>query len=147
MRLRNRLAIKQQCTCTHLNPLTGHCCRCVRSDSCFKPSLSHPYLLSISSVLPLPPHSPVCCHTPTCACVQIVPSAVSLNLIVTPRKYRISDIVPAEKVSWWGCGKHIPSVMDKVPREQRCTCGPSLEVDGKMYPPKPPGLFTDCCVS
>ncbi|KEQ60982.1 uncharacterized protein M437DRAFT_53267 [Aureobasidium melanogenum CBS 110374] len=58
-----------------------------------------------------------------------------------------ADCPKCKKVSWWGCGKHIPSVMDKVPREQRCTCGPALEVDGKMYPPKPPGLFTDCSVS
>ncbi|KAL2029504.1 hypothetical protein VTO58DRAFT_108696 [Aureobasidium pullulans] len=58
-----------------------------------------------------------------------------------------ADCPKCKKVSWWGCGRHIPATMDKVPRDQRCTCGPPLEIDGKMYPPKPPGLFTDCSVS
>lgn len=28
------------------------------------------------------------------------------------------------KTSWWGCGKHIESVMAKVPEEEQCKCPP-----------------------
>lgn len=41
-----------------------------------------------------------------------------------------------DKITWWGCGKHIPKVMDQVPENDRCTCTPQVEVDGKKYPPK-----------
>jgi hypothetical protein len=40
-----------------------------------------------------------------------------------------------EKTSWWGCGNHVPSIMDKVPVEERCTCEPKIEKEGKEYPP------------
>lgn len=40
-----------------------------------------------------------------------------------------------EKVSWWGCGKHVPMVMDNVPEAERCSCKPQVEREGKMYPP------------
>ncbi|CAO3674316.1 unnamed protein product [Umbelopsis ramanniana] len=40
------------------------------------------------------------------------------------------------KRSWWGCGYHIPSVMDSVPEEERCKCEPAVQVEGKDYPPK-----------
>ncbi|KAJ5604902.1 hypothetical protein N7510_010056 [Penicillium lagena] len=43
---------------------------------------------------------------------------------------------PTDKVTWWGCGSHIPSVMDSVPESERCACEPKVEKDGKMYPPK-----------
>jgi hypothetical protein len=26
--------------------------------------------------------------------------------------------------------------MDSIPEEDRCTCEPKVEVEGKMYPPK-----------
>jgi len=42
----------------------------------------------------------------------------------------------AGKRSWWGCGYHIPSVMDSVPEEERCKCEPAVQVEGKDYPPK-----------
>ncbi|KEF60087.1 uncharacterized protein A1O9_04937, partial [Exophiala aquamarina CBS 119918] len=41
-----------------------------------------------------------------------------------------------EKQTWWGCGNHIPSVMDSIPESERCTCTPTREVEGKTYPPK-----------
>ncbi|PVH79128.1 hypothetical protein DL98DRAFT_516333 [Cadophora sp. DSE1049] len=41
-----------------------------------------------------------------------------------------------QKATWWGCGKHIPSVMDNVPAEERCTCEPKVDFGGKQYPPK-----------
>lgn len=41
-----------------------------------------------------------------------------------------------EKATWWGCGNHIPSVMDSISEDERCTCGPKRNVDGKEYPPK-----------
>ncbi|KAL7936250.1 hypothetical protein V8C35DRAFT_278463 [Trichoderma chlorosporum] len=39
------------------------------------------------------------------------------------------------KVTWWGCGKHIPGVLDSVAENDRCTCEPKVERDGKQYPP------------
>ncbi|KAI1610339.1 hypothetical protein EDD36DRAFT_443892 [Exophiala viscosa] len=41
-----------------------------------------------------------------------------------------------QKATWFGCGKHIPSVMDSIAEDDRCTCKPTVEVDGKTYPPK-----------
>ncbi|EKD20676.1 hypothetical protein MBM_01358 [Drepanopeziza brunnea f. sp. 'multigermtubi' MB_m1] len=41
-----------------------------------------------------------------------------------------------QKATWWGCGSHIPSVMDAIPAAERCTCEPKVKVDGKEYPPK-----------
>ncbi|KAF2088611.1 hypothetical protein K490DRAFT_39775 [Saccharata proteae CBS 121410] len=40
------------------------------------------------------------------------------------------------KSTWWGCGNHIPSVMDPIPAPDRCGCEPRVERDGKSYPPK-----------
>ncbi|KAH9908806.1 hypothetical protein F4778DRAFT_365470 [Xylariomycetidae sp. FL2044] len=40
------------------------------------------------------------------------------------------------KASWFGCGAHIPGVLDQVAAEDWCTCEPKVEVDGKKYPPK-----------
>ncbi|KAL1590494.1 hypothetical protein WHR41_00552 [Cladosporium halotolerans] len=37
--------------------------------------------------------------------------------------------------TWYGCGSHIPSVLDAVPESERCSCGPKVERDGKAYPP------------
>ncbi|CAF3442667.1 unnamed protein product [Fusarium graminearum] len=39
------------------------------------------------------------------------------------------------KTSWWGCGSHIPSVMDTIPDADRCACEPKVEVGGVSYPP------------
>ena len=39
------------------------------------------------------------------------------------------------KVSWIGCGLHVPRVMDIIPENERCTCTPKVEKEGKMYPP------------
>ncbi|KEQ84316.1 hypothetical protein M438DRAFT_211304 [Aureobasidium pullulans EXF-150] len=105
----------QHAPCTY--PLTGHLMIASKV-----PALSH-WVPLLNFSFPSAPHRLL--SSSSCACVLIVPSAVS----------------------WWGCGRHIPATMDKVPRDQRCTCGPPLEIDGKMYPPKPPGLFTDCSVS
>lgn len=41
-----------------------------------------------------------------------------------------------DKSTWFGCGQHIPSVMDDIPNEQRCSCEPQVEAEGKKYPPK-----------
>ena len=40
-----------------------------------------------------------------------------------------------EGTTWYGCGSHIPSVLDSVPESERCECGPQVERTGKMYPP------------
>lgn len=47
-----------------------------------------------------------------------------------------NEPLPTEKATWWGCGKHIPSVLDSVPKDELCTCQPTVEVEGKTYPPK-----------
>ncbi|GFF25171.1 hypothetical protein IFM46972_01311 [Aspergillus udagawae] len=44
-----------------------------------------------------------------------------------------------QKKTWWGCGSHIPSVMDQVPESERCACTPKVNADGKEYPPKGAG--------
>lgn len=55
--------------------------------------------------------------------------------------YIISSILTSngliflDKTSWWGCGNHVPSVMDNVSVEERCSCEPKVEKDGKKYPP------------
>ncbi|KAF6220715.1 hypothetical protein HO133_003148 [Letharia lupina] len=43
-----------------------------------------------------------------------------------------------EKSSWWGCGQHVPMVMDKLPQESWCTCEPKVEKEGTRYPPMAP---------
>ncbi|OTB03098.1 hypothetical protein M426DRAFT_12920 [Hypoxylon sp. CI-4A] len=40
------------------------------------------------------------------------------------------------QTSWFGCGSHIPSVLDQIPQQEWCTCAPKVEVNGKEYPPK-----------
>ncbi|KAK3116187.1 hypothetical protein LTR53_003681 [Teratosphaeriaceae sp. CCFEE 6253] len=39
-------------------------------------------------------------------------------------------------MSWYGCGLHVPSVLDSIPEEDRCACEPRVERDGKQYPPQ-----------
>lgn len=40
-----------------------------------------------------------------------------------------------DRATWWGCGSHIPGVLDSIPEEDRCVCEPKVERDGKQYPP------------
>jgi hypothetical protein len=40
------------------------------------------------------------------------------------------------KPSWFGCGLHIPRVMDVIPESEWCQCAPKVTVEGKQYPPK-----------
>ncbi|KAI1776498.1 hypothetical protein F4818DRAFT_351168 [Hypoxylon cercidicola] len=40
------------------------------------------------------------------------------------------------KTTWFGCGSHIPSVLDQVSADDWCTCEPKVEVNGTKYPPK-----------
>ncbi|OAQ98880.1 hypothetical protein LLEC1_05938 [Akanthomyces lecanii] len=40
-----------------------------------------------------------------------------------------------KKSTWWGCGSHVPMVMDAIPEAERCGCDPRVERDGKQYPP------------
>lgn len=55
------------------------------------------------------------------------------SLLQSPKMLTGTAIL--EKTSWWGCGNHVPSIMDKVPVEERCTCEPKIEKEGKEYPP------------
>ncbi|RDA87343.1 hypothetical protein CP532_2662 [Ophiocordyceps camponoti-leonardi (nom. inval.)] len=47
----------------------------------------------------------------------------------------LADGLVAEKTTWWGCGKHIATVMKDIPAEQRCSCEPKVEQDGGQFPP------------
>lgn len=40
------------------------------------------------------------------------------------------------QATWWGCGKHVPSVMLSIEESEWCTCAPKTVVDGVRYPPK-----------
>ncbi|KAK4140044.1 uncharacterized protein C8A04DRAFT_15301 [Dichotomopilus funicola] len=40
-----------------------------------------------------------------------------------------------QKTTWFGCGFHVPSVMDSVPKDEWCTCEPKVEKSGREYPP------------
>jgi len=69
------------------------------------------------------------------------------HTISTPQPLRIELIVAnahadhiccVEKATWWGCGNHVPSVLDQIPEGDRCACEPKVEKEGKMYPPKGP---------
>lgn len=44
-----------------------------------------------------------------------------------------------EGITWFGCGAHIPSVLDSIPEEEWCGCEPSVERAGRRYPPG--GMF------
>ncbi|PKS06523.1 hypothetical protein jhhlp_007271 [Lomentospora prolificans] len=39
------------------------------------------------------------------------------------------------KKTWWGCGNHIPAVMDSVDKAEWCSCEPRVERGGQEYPP------------
>jgi hypothetical protein len=41
-------------------------------------------------------------------------------------KTKLTPIFQTEKITWWGCGNHVPSVMDSILDEERCTVSPSL---------------------
>ena len=63
--------------------------------------------------------------------VSLLPSTPS---VTSP--FHLVDGSWTEKSSWWGCGDHVPSVMDPISEGDRCTCEPKVEKGGKMYPPK-----------
>ena len=44
--------------------------------------------------------------------------------------------ISTDKTTWWGCGRHISSIMDFVPQSDWCTCNPRRTFNGKEYPPK-----------
>lgn len=61
---------------------------------------------------------------------------LSPTLSYLPSCYVHSDYLFTEKTTWWGCGQHIPRVMDSVPQSDWCTCNPKTTVNSKEYPPK-----------
>ena len=50
----------------------------------------------------------------------------------------VANTNSTERASWWGCGKHIPDVMNRVPKDKWCTCEPTLWRGGTGYPPMAP---------
>ncbi|KAK9381974.1 uncharacterized protein V2V93DRAFT_366094 [Kockiozyma suomiensis] len=46
--------------------------------------------------------------------------------------------------TWYGCGLHIPSVLDSVPKSEWCTCP---KTENSTYPPKGPGPDGGCIIS
>ncbi|TVY27913.1 hypothetical protein LHYA1_G003012, partial [Lachnellula hyalina] len=49
---------------------------------------------------------------------------------------RKATCATCQKSTWFGCGSHVPSVMDSISEDERCICEPKVEKDGKTYPPK-----------
>ncbi|KAB5580870.1 hypothetical protein GE09DRAFT_455006 [Coniochaeta sp. 2T2.1] len=39
------------------------------------------------------------------------------------------------KLSWWGCGKHVPRVLERIDASKRCSCEPTITRDNRSYPP------------
>lgn len=71
--------------------------------------------------------------------LQYVRDCISLGL--SRPSYDMLELLmltfPIDKATWRGCGQHVPTVMDKIPEDQRCTCEPKVEKEGKKYPPTP----------
>ncbi|CAD0040706.1 unnamed protein product, partial [Aureobasidium pullulans] len=44
-------------------------------------------------------------------------------------------VTTAAKRTWFGCGAHVPSVMDSIPKNEWCDCDPKTEKNGTEYPP------------
>lgn len=84
------------------------------------------------SPLQIPVLSPVNNLRSTCARKPPVQPAVRGPTSNSPYLVLISF---AEKSTWWGCGSHVPMVMDSIDESERCTCTPKVEKDGKKYPP------------
>ena len=84
--------------------------------------------LILSSIFPPFPHYPP------------KPPRTALPSTSAPRprpSYRTTLLthMRAEKSTWWGCGQHVPMVMDTVAKESWCTCEPKVEREGVGYPP------------
>ncbi|KAM3481081.1 hypothetical protein MY8738_004619 [Beauveria namnaoensis] len=96
-------------------------CKKAACDSCseFSPPLSNLLAPEIDSSTPSVP--------PVHDCVN--PN----SLIHTKLSRLLTGFL--EKSTWWGCGSHVPMVMDSIPEEERCACDPKIERDGKQYPP------------
>lgn len=71
------------------------------------------------------------CGKPTTHSVPLVPSSLP-----HPHSKPNPNIPSPGKSTWWGCGNHVPSVMDSVDKSAWCTCEPRVERDGTEYPPK-----------
>ena len=74
-----------------------------------------------------------------CATKPGVQFAVSMSLLTIPLA-QLTIINVKDKTSWWGCGFHVPSVMDSIPKEEWCTCNPRVEKKGVKYPPAAPAM-------
>ena len=68
---------------------------------------------------------------PTCRKSHYVEAASSVLVCHVADKLSYTT----EKVTWWGCGNHVSMVMDSYPKDQWCSCTPTVEADGKEYPP------------
>lgn len=57
------------------------------------------------------------------------------RVVHSPAYHEESKVLTSslDKKTWWGCGQHVPTVMDKVAEEDRCTCTPKVEKGGKEY--------------
>lgn len=69
-------------------------------------------------------------------CAERLPATPAVRPPSTPPHENSHTNIPSDKSTWWGCGSHIPMVMDTIPEDERCICEPKVERDGKAYPPK-----------
>jgi hypothetical protein len=77
-------------------------------------------------------HHPTIQHSSMCqkaTCIKCSTSSVSQD-----GTGRATNIECTEKQSWWGCGNHVPIVLDRVPAARRCSCEPAITREGKTYP-------------
>jgi hypothetical protein len=47
-----------------------------------------------------------------------------------------ADCPTCGKTTWMGCGSHIARAMKPVPKDEWCTCLPTVTFEGAEYPPK-----------
>jgi len=46
---------------------------------------------------------------------------------------QIANAALLDKKTWWGCGNHVPMVMDKIPESEWCDCEEGkVEKEGKV---------------
>jgi hypothetical protein len=63
-------------------------------------------------------------------------SHILARLVVIETLYQPSLLTTSiDKRTWFGCGMHVPSVMDSVPKNDWCDCEPKTEKNGTEYPP------------
>jgi hypothetical protein len=70
-------------------------------------------------------------------CLQATcPSCRTYPILYSPFLFGFTGpfLLQVEKMTWWGCGKHISDILGVIPQDDWCTCEPKVELLGKLYP-------------